>query len=311
MPQITAIGETVLDIVIKDGNPLVANPGGSVLNSIISLSRLGADTRFITEFGKDAPGMQVKKFLHNNGVDTSCVCEYPNHQTAVALAYLDEANNASYTFYKDYPSLRLAIPMPSFDAGGYFLYASSMAINEQVRPVIVALAKQAEISGCTVYYDPNCRPKAGQDGEHQKSLMLENMGLSHIVRGSSEDFEYLFGHCSLSDIWETINSPKLKMLICTHGADGVSIMRGGESFSYSVPQIIPISTVGAGDNFNAGFLFSLANQSIGHSQLSQLDENTLRQICDTATACSANVCCSLDNYISTEFARSIQNSQRK
>ena len=37
--KIVGIGETVFDIVFKDGKPQAAVPGGSVFNAIISLGR--------------------------------------------------------------------------------------------------------------------------------------------------------------------------------------------------------------------------------------------------------------------------------
>ena len=44
MRKIIGIGETVLDIVFKDNQPIGAFPGGSVLNAMISLGRAGVDT---------------------------------------------------------------------------------------------------------------------------------------------------------------------------------------------------------------------------------------------------------------------------
>lgn len=305
MPTITAIGETVLDIIIKDGKPLAANPGGSVLNTMVSLGRLGCNAQFITELGHDDPGAQVRKFLADNHVGTDWSCIYPDRQTAVALAYLDESNDARYTFYKDYPAERLNIVQPSLEAGGYFLFASSMAINPQVHPTIVTLVQQALNVGCTVYYDPNCRPKAGQDATEPKRRMLENMQMSHIVRGSDEDFAYLFGHSDLVNIWQEIKSPQLQMLVCTRGADGIDILRGDRSIYIPVPQIEPVSTVGAGDTFNAGMLFGLASKGIGSSAIAHMSDDLLVQICRTAAECSAFVCCSLDNYISKDFALSL------
>lgn len=305
MRSISSIGETVLDIIIKDGKPLVANPGGSVLNTMVSLGRLGADTRFITELGKDEPGAQVKIFLRDNGIDTSCIAEYDDMQTPIALAYLDDSHNASYTFYKQYPSKRFQQAFPALPTDGYFLFASSLALNEQVRPTILALIAAAVHSGNTIYYDPNCRPNPASNARLQNLLILENMREAHIVRGSDEDFNHIFGHCRLDEIWQQIDSPRLQMLICTRGAQGVSLMRRGQIFDFGVPQIVPVSTVGAGDTFNAGFIYGLAARDIGTGQLEGLSEDTLRQLCDTASACAAHVCCSLDNYISAEFAQSI------
>lgn len=41
MSRIFAIGEIVYDIIFKNNQPQQANPGGSMLNSAISLSRIG------------------------------------------------------------------------------------------------------------------------------------------------------------------------------------------------------------------------------------------------------------------------------
>ena len=41
MGRVIGIGETVLDILFKNGQPVKAVPGGSVYNSIITLGRMG------------------------------------------------------------------------------------------------------------------------------------------------------------------------------------------------------------------------------------------------------------------------------
>jgi fructokinase len=41
MRKIYGIGETVLDIIFKNGQPQAAKPGGAMLNSMVSLGRIG------------------------------------------------------------------------------------------------------------------------------------------------------------------------------------------------------------------------------------------------------------------------------
>ena len=41
MRRVFGLGETVFDIIFKDGQPLSAKAGGSVLNALVSLARLG------------------------------------------------------------------------------------------------------------------------------------------------------------------------------------------------------------------------------------------------------------------------------
>ena len=56
MKKVIGIGETILDILFKDNQPMKAVPGGSVFNSIISLGRMGANVIFVSEVGSDRVG---------------------------------------------------------------------------------------------------------------------------------------------------------------------------------------------------------------------------------------------------------------
>ena len=56
MRQVIGIGETILDMIIKNDQPHTAVPGGSVFNGLVSLGRLGVPVSFISEVGNDHVG---------------------------------------------------------------------------------------------------------------------------------------------------------------------------------------------------------------------------------------------------------------
>lgn len=62
MRKVIGIGETVLDIIFKNGKPIEAVPGGSSFNAVISLGRAGVNTSFISEAGNDRIGEYVIEF---------------------------------------------------------------------------------------------------------------------------------------------------------------------------------------------------------------------------------------------------------
>ena len=101
MRKVIGIGETILDIIFKNEQPTAAVPGGSTFNGIISLGRLGLPVTMITETGNDRVGQTIKQFMADNGIDNSHVCMYEDGRTAISLAYLNERNDAEYSFYKD------------------------------------------------------------------------------------------------------------------------------------------------------------------------------------------------------------------
>lgn len=77
MRKVIGIGETVLDIIFKDGKPIEAVPGGSAFNALISLGRSGIDSTFISEAGNDRVGEYIIDFLRKNGVNADNVNVFP------------------------------------------------------------------------------------------------------------------------------------------------------------------------------------------------------------------------------------------
>ena len=47
MRKVIGIGETILDIIFRNGQPTAAVPGGSVFNGVVSLARAGVPVSFI------------------------------------------------------------------------------------------------------------------------------------------------------------------------------------------------------------------------------------------------------------------------
>ncbi len=74
MKRVVGIGETVLDILFKNDQPMKAVPGGSTFNSIVSLGRAGVDCAMVTEVGGDHVGDIICKYLVDNGVSAEYVC---------------------------------------------------------------------------------------------------------------------------------------------------------------------------------------------------------------------------------------------
>jgi len=144
------VGETILDIIFKEGEPKTARPGGSSFNAAITLGRLGAPVTFISEMGQDRVGDMIEAFLEENGVASDYVSRYEIGQSAIALAFLNQKSDAEYQFYKDYPHQRLAVDFPDFKADDLLMFGSFYALNPGIRPRVKELLIKAEIRGQTL-----------------------------------------------------------------------------------------------------------------------------------------------------------------
>ena len=301
MRRIFAIGETVFDIIFKNGKPVASTPGGSMLNTAVTLGRLGLDVHFISEYGKDTVGNLVDDFLCSNGVNTDYVFRYEGFPSSLALAFLDEKNNAGYTFYKRYPEHRLEVVFPELTANDIVIYGSFYGIEPDIYVRLKPFLEHAHEKNALVIYDPNFR-KAHLSGMNiYRPIMMENFGHADIVKGSDEDFELIFGARTAGESWKHVKE-KSKLLIYTANKNHVEMCMADVHETYPVPPITPVSTIGAGDTFNAGLISGLISERIGRNNLKHLNEEQRSAIVGRSIRFAGHVCMSYDNYISQVFA---------
>ena len=185
MRKVIGIGETVLDIIFKNGQPVSAVPGGSVYNGIISLGRAGVPAAFISEVGDDRIGRQTVSFLKENGVDASCVNSYKGTKSPVSLAFLNDNNDAEYIFYKDHPHDRLDYITPEINRDDIIMLGSYYAVNPVIRPQVAAILNAARDRGAIIYYDVNFRAAHADEVMKLTPNILENFEYADIVRAAT------------------------------------------------------------------------------------------------------------------------------
>lgn len=296
MPKIYTVGESLLDIIFKGTEPQTAKPGGSAFNASITLGRLGAPVNFISEMGNDRVGDLVLDFLEENGVASTYISRYSPGQTAIALAFLDERSDAEYEFYKDYPAQRLAVDFPEFQKDDLLLFGSFYALNPGIRHRVKELLEKANEAGAIVVYDPNFRSSHLAEREELIPVIRENMGYSTLVRASDEDLLNIFQTKGPDEAWEKIN-PYSDVLIYTANSKGVFLRTSTLSLQMEVDAIEPVSTIGAGDTFNAGLLYGLWKGGYMREKIRELDRSQWEGLILNAIRFSRAVCMSYDNYL--------------
>jgi fructokinase len=304
MRKVFGFGETVLDIIFKAGQPRAARPGGSVLNAFVSLGRLGWKPCFVSEYGHDDVGRLIEDYLVENGVNTRYVNRFNDGQSALAMAFLDENNNANYTFYKNFPEERLQ-ELPEDIAGDdIVLFGSIYASSREVRKSVVRFLEMGLERGAIIIYDPNFRRAHLAEIGELKPRIVENINYADIVRGSDEDFQLIFGADRPEKVHEIIDDGT-KLLLYTRNSGPVKVLLNSMETSVPAERIEPVSTIGAGDNFNAGIIHWLLKNGITRAGLQLLQKEDLGEMARTGIKFATNVCLGFDNHISQDFARSI------
>ena len=362
--KIVGIGETVFDIVFKDGKPQAAVPGGSVFNAIISLGRTAgaaasgsaagvsasggtvasstaagcAAPRVImaTQMGKDNASEIIIDFMQRNNVETTHAICVEGRQSTISLAMLDSRNDARYEFFRDSAMPKFQTPDIEFEPGDILLFGSFFAISPATRLQVRELVARARSQGAIIYYDINFRKGPHGNSPHIKEYIEENCALSTIVRGSSEDIGNIYGECTAEEAYRDHISSLCSNFICTKGADSTEVFSPGLHATYPVRKIETLSTIGAGDNFNAGVVYTLsqlpalaalsapcaasaasvatsacgATPSAGATHASgatpaafTLGREEWDKIVTAAHLFSAEVCQSYENYVPEDFLR--------
>jgi fructokinase len=289
--RVIGIGETVLDILFKDDQPQKAVPGGSTFNSIVSLGRAGVPCAMVTEAGGDHIGDIICRYLSDNGVSPEYVCRHEGIKSHISLAFLDENNDAQYVFYKDHASVSLDGKLPEITRDDVVLFGSFFAINPAIRKVVGGLLHAAREAGAWLYYDVNFRKNHIADLPDVMGNIEENMQLADVVRGSVEDFGHLYGLQNGDGIYERV-SRLCSTLILTDGAGPIRVYTPEGCETFAVQPVETVSTVGAGDNFNAGYIYAMMQGA----------QNQSARI-EVAQRWSQDVCRQMGNNISDHLAK--------
>ena len=296
--MVYTLGESLLDIIITTLDDVVVRPGGAMLNTAVSLGRYGVDVSLLTELGDDDTSKMITSFLQDNNVSSNYIQSYNNNNTSLALAFLDDNKKPRYTFIKNYPQNRRLADIPEFKEGDILLFGSLYSLDKEIRKNILSIVNQARESNATIIYDPNIRNAHHLHDDELMTAVYENIKLSHIIKGSDEDFTNIFSTSdTLVQIAELRKLNKKALIIITLGADGVIADLAGQITELPAIETNVISTIGAGDAFNAGIIYSLEEAKNQNIDLRNELTDSLDCILKSGLEFSAEVCNSLDNYV--------------
>ncbi len=258
--MIVVAGEALVDLIPTPAGDLGIHPGGGPFNTARWLGRLGADVGFLGAIAADPLGQRLRDQLVAAGVslDQVVATQLP---TTLALAQLDSAGAALYSFYTSDTSLPDVWPeqvdtlLPTaLDA----LYLGSIGL--MLEPAASAGLRAVDLArqrGALVMVDPNIRPTLIADRATYLARLAAVLALTDVLKLSVDDLE-----------WLAPGEPPLAAarLYLDHGPDAVLLTAGGEGATVltasgiepvpAVPVEV-VDTIGAGDAFSAGFLFHL------------------------------------------------------
>jgi len=253
--NILSFGEILWDII--DSKPYI---GGAPFNLATHLAKMGCKSTLISSVGKDALGRKALKEAEKRGINSSFITVHPNLPTGIVEVNLDEKGHPAYMIKEDVAWDNIILDQDLIGSltkikWEIFCFGTLAQRTKENRKILNQIISQ--IKPNHIFYDVNLRQNYYEKDWIEKSLLQ-----STITKLNNQEAlvlsKLLFNQkLKQKDFVETLAQEYNLSIICiTYGKNGSVIYHDRQL--EKVPGINgPVTdTVGAGDSYSAGFLFS-------------------------------------------------------
>ncbi len=258
--------------------------GGSPTNIAIGTSRLGLQSAAFTAVGDDEVGKFVRNYLQKEGVVTDYIPTKVGTRTGLAVLGIQPPDKFPLVFYRENPAdihldIHDVMTLP-FEHSRALLLSGTALSRGSCRDATLVAAEQAQAHGLTIFHDLDLRPDQWTHPRAFGSAQRTLWPWLNVVIGTEEEFcaalsleadNVMSGErvtanqkAALDDQLPALfeQHPNLTALILKRGAEGVTIFaRETQPINVSGFPVEVVNTVGAGDAFASGLIYSWAKGS--------------------------------------------------
>ncbi len=265
-------GDLTLDLVLNH-NQFDIRAGGSILNTASVLKKCGHEIDIYSRVGSDIPGQILLDYMKNNQIPTNHIVTETQFKTSVAFCKLDANHIPQYNFYKD--TVKFLLKNISINADvALFHFGSSFAFSDSSFSIIQKILKGCKKSNTFISYDLNLRCSLPN---RLRRRVLSNIQKSDFVKGSIEDYMYLFKTENIHDIVSLLRSAGVVTGIITKGEQGLVLFDKQEIFDIGIQEKVQnVSTIGCGDAFNAGLISAVLSQAKDKTEIKKIYQNIVQ-----------------------------------
>jgi len=262
MPQFDVVvaGELNLDLILyglpeqlptereflADG--LMVTLGSSSAILAHNLAALGAHVGFASLVGDDPLGEIALQRLAAAGVDVSRVNKASGRTTGLTVILQHEGRRRILTYPGTMADMSTADLDKKFLSSARHFHLSSFFLQPKLRPHVVELFREMKAAGLSTSFDTNDDPEDRWEGVFD---VLANVD---VFLPNEREAMRLTGAASLDAAVEKL-APSVPVLAVKLGRQGALARRGKEEFRCPAAKVSPVDPVGAGDSFDAGFLY--------------------------------------------------------
>jgi len=229
--------------------------GGSAANTIIGGSRLNLKTGFIGKVAQDREGDILHNNLIHENIDDKCIITSPSGRSGRVMGFIDSQGERA--LYVE-PGVNDTITLDEIDIK-HVSKTKILHLSSFVGESFYAQEKLLdEISGIKISFDP------GMIYAHKGIKSLEKILYStNILLLNELELKILLKKDNFQDNSDLIKSLKtftnygIDTVVVKMGEKGAMAFDGSQSIFKPCFKVECRDTTGAGDSFNAGFLYGV------------------------------------------------------
>jgi len=231
----------------------VLEMGGSNCIFACQAAKLGLEVTALGKVGNDVFGQLILEKLKKSGVNTEHVIVDPDEKTGVGIQLCKKDDRAILTYSGTIDALTIDdIPELLLNKCRH-LHVGSYFLMNRIRPYIGEIMKRVKQAGSTVSLDTNWDPEEEWDGGLKDLFPYVDVFLpneNELLAISGEDYV----NTALEKLGERIGIVVVKM-----GEKGAIGFSKGKKVYCSSLKVDYVDSVGAGDSFDAGFIYGYLN----------------------------------------------------
>lgn len=239
---------------LADGFELTLGSSSAIF--AVALARLGPRVGMFARVGDDEFGRFCVAFLREQGVDTSHIIIDSRLKTGVTVSLSYPQDRLLVTYQGAMASLKASDLDWDYIKKARHLHVSSFYLQEGLRPDLAAVYQKAKTLGLSTSLDTGWDPKERWERDIERlwgavDVFLPNEGEALKISGA-EAVEGADG--ALARLSRVVPTVAIKL-----GAKGAVAAQGTRRVQRNGLSVPVVDTTGAGDSFNAGFVYAYLN----------------------------------------------------
>ena len=261
--DISIAGEVNLDLILYGlpsvlpmereliGTDLRVTLGSSSAIFAHNLCVLGMQVAFITRVGSDALGKLALERLAESGADLSrIVVDASATSTGVTVVLPHGRERHILTYPGTMAELSLVDLDLDYLKSARHFHLSSLFLQRALAPALPALFRELKSAGLTISLDTNDDPDDQWGG-----VLDELLDLVDVILPNEKEACRIARTQTAEEAIEVL-AKRVPCVVVKCGLRGCIVRAGDETLTVSPVAVDPVDTIGAGDSFNAGFLFA-------------------------------------------------------